>query len=401
MSKLNVGVIDYTSGVAIKSQAVNTQTGTTYTFVESDAGKLVSASNGSAVTFTIPPQSSVTWGSNAVLKVVNYGAGALTIDGGSGVTVTNTATPVAQYSSAAAIRTAEDAWTLVPFSGGLFSATGGAEVVTVSGFKYHVFTATGSFIASQEGFVQVLAVGGGAGGGSQTAGGGGGGGSIQSFQTIKVNSGVNAVTVGAGGAGGLQGVSTKGGQGGNSVFAGSTSLTALGGGGGASAGTGGGAASTGGSGGGGTYNNTSGAAGTGPNTFAGGNASNSPPCFGAGGGGGATAVGGNGSSTVGGNGGAGKTVTDFDTNLTAANFPTTLTGYPTKRFSAGGGGGSYAGTAGTGGTGGGANGSNSGTITPTTATSYGSGGGGGGRTGGTLGNGGAGHSGIVIVRYFN
>ena len=74
---------------------VNAQTGTTYTFVVADAEKLTTAATRQRSPCTIPPQSSVTWRDNTVLRVVNYGAGALTVAGGSGVTVTNTATTIA------------------------------------------------------------------------------------------------------------------------------------------------------------------------------------------------------------------------------------------------------------------------------------------------------------------
>ena len=92
----------------------NNQTGTSYTFVLADTGKVVTANNASAVTFTIPPQSSVTWTANTSLRVTNLGAGALSIAGGSGVTVTNSSATVAQYSSATVVRTGSDAWTVVP-----------------------------------------------------------------------------------------------------------------------------------------------------------------------------------------------------------------------------------------------------------------------------------------------
>ncbi len=92
----------------------NNQTGTSYTFVLADTGKVVTANNASAVTFTIPPQSSVTWTANTSLRVTNLGAGALSIAGGAGVTVTNSSATVAQYSSATVIRTGSDAWTVVP-----------------------------------------------------------------------------------------------------------------------------------------------------------------------------------------------------------------------------------------------------------------------------------------------
>lgn len=101
----------------------NNQTGTSYTFVLADTGKVVTANNASAVTFTIPPQSSVAWTADTTLTVRNLGAGVVTIAGGSGVTVTNTAQTVAQYGSVRIIRTASNAWTVVPASGGASSFT--------------------------------------------------------------------------------------------------------------------------------------------------------------------------------------------------------------------------------------------------------------------------------------
>jgi hypothetical protein len=141
----------------------NAQTGTTYTFVLADGNKLTTASNASAVTLTIPPQSSVAWPADAIIRVVNYGAGALTIAGGSGVTVTNTATTLAQFQSAAAIRTAENAWTLAPFGGGTSSASAltfnsstttvvpagckNARMVIVGGGRSGVSAASGTDVA--------------------------------------------------------------------------------------------------------------------------------------------------------------------------------------------------------------------------------------------------------------
>lgn len=105
----------FDSAVAIPTY--NNQTGTTYTFVLADAGKTVTSNNASAVTFTIPPQASVAWANNTTLTVRNLGAGVVTIAGGAGVTVTNTAQTVAQYGSVRIIRTASNAWTVVPASG--------------------------------------------------------------------------------------------------------------------------------------------------------------------------------------------------------------------------------------------------------------------------------------------
>lgn len=96
----------------------NAQTGTTYTFVLADVGKTVTASNASPQTYTIPPQASVTWLADTTLHVLNLGAGVVTFDGGAGVTVTNAVQTLTQYQSARLIRTASDAWTVTPDSGG-------------------------------------------------------------------------------------------------------------------------------------------------------------------------------------------------------------------------------------------------------------------------------------------
>lgn len=111
----------FDSAVAIPTY--NNQTGTTYTFVLTDAGKTVTSNNASAVTFTIPPQASVAWANNTTLTVRNLGAGVVTIAGGAGVTVTNTAQTVAQYGEVKLIRTASNAWTVVPASGGTSGLT--------------------------------------------------------------------------------------------------------------------------------------------------------------------------------------------------------------------------------------------------------------------------------------
>ena len=96
----------------------NAQTGTTYTFVLADVGKTVTASNASPQTYTIPPQSSVTWLAGTTLNVLNLGAGTVTFAAGAGVTVTNAVQTLTQYQSARLVRTASDAWTVTPDSGG-------------------------------------------------------------------------------------------------------------------------------------------------------------------------------------------------------------------------------------------------------------------------------------------
>lgn len=98
---------------------VNAQTGTTYTTVIGDNGKLVTQSNASAITTTIAPNSSVDYPIGAQITFAQYGVGQVTIQGGSGVTVVSTgataATPKlrAQYSTATAIQTSINNWLVV------------------------------------------------------------------------------------------------------------------------------------------------------------------------------------------------------------------------------------------------------------------------------------------------
>mgnify|MGYP003638853513 CR=1 FL=1 len=101
------------------SYAINAQTGTTYTSVLTDAGKIITTSNGSAITFTIPPNSSVAYPIGSSLTVISIGAGLTTFAQGSGVTIASTgATATApimriQHSSATAIKIGTDLWQVV------------------------------------------------------------------------------------------------------------------------------------------------------------------------------------------------------------------------------------------------------------------------------------------------
>jgi hypothetical protein len=64
----------------------NAQTGTTYTLVLSDIGKLVTASNAAAITVTIPPS---VFSSGQQINVQQIGAGQVTFSQGAGVTITS------------------------------------------------------------------------------------------------------------------------------------------------------------------------------------------------------------------------------------------------------------------------------------------------------------------------
>jgi hypothetical protein len=91
---------------------INVQTGTTYTFVLGDASALVRGTSASPQTYTLPPNSSVAFPTGTEISIMRYGAGTLTIAGGSGVTVrtTSTFTARAQYSIIGALKIAADEW---------------------------------------------------------------------------------------------------------------------------------------------------------------------------------------------------------------------------------------------------------------------------------------------------
>jgi hypothetical protein len=100
---------------------LNAQTGTTYTAVSSDQYQvLVTMSNASANAFKIPTNASVAFPVGTVITVMNIGAGACTVSAvTSGTTTvlsagaTAAAPTIAQYKSAACIKTGTDTWYVV------------------------------------------------------------------------------------------------------------------------------------------------------------------------------------------------------------------------------------------------------------------------------------------------
>jgi hypothetical protein len=100
---------------ALPPLVTNAQSGTTYTTVLSDAGKLVELNNASAITLTVPPSSSVAYNTGTQIQILQTGAGQVTVVGGSGVTVN--ATPGlklrAQWSTATLIYRGSNNWVLL------------------------------------------------------------------------------------------------------------------------------------------------------------------------------------------------------------------------------------------------------------------------------------------------
>lgn len=94
----------------------NAQTGTTYTLVAADLGKLVTTSNASAVTVTIPPS---VFAAGNIINLQSIGVGLTSLAQGSGVTITSTGATAsaptlrARYSACTIICTASNTFTVV------------------------------------------------------------------------------------------------------------------------------------------------------------------------------------------------------------------------------------------------------------------------------------------------
>ena len=101
--------------------SLNAQTGTTYTFVLADNGKLVTASNASAQTYSIPTNASVAYPIGTQINIIQIGAGQVTIQAVTSGTTTVASTGAtstapklrAQYSSATIIKANTDLWYVV------------------------------------------------------------------------------------------------------------------------------------------------------------------------------------------------------------------------------------------------------------------------------------------------
>lgn len=107
---------DLAAAATPKLLSFNAQTGTTYTLVGTDADKLVTTSNASAVTVTIPPS---IFSAGQQINVQSIGVGLTSFAAGAGVTITSTgataAAPVlrARYSACTIICTASNVFTVI------------------------------------------------------------------------------------------------------------------------------------------------------------------------------------------------------------------------------------------------------------------------------------------------
>ena len=96
--------------------AFNAQTGTTYTLVIADLGKMVTLSNASGITLTVPPS---VFAAGNQINIQQIGVGQVTLSQGAGVTITSTgATSTApklrkQYSAATILCTSSNNFTVL------------------------------------------------------------------------------------------------------------------------------------------------------------------------------------------------------------------------------------------------------------------------------------------------
>lgn len=101
--------------LAKERPSLNAQTGTTYTLAATDASKVVTATNASAITITVP---SGVFVAGDIITVINSGAGLVTF-AASGTTIVSTGATAAapsiraQYAAAQVICTASNTFTIV------------------------------------------------------------------------------------------------------------------------------------------------------------------------------------------------------------------------------------------------------------------------------------------------
>ena len=118
--------IDFTAGQVLTANecdalatamiAINAQTGTTYTAVLTDDGKLVTLDNASAITFTVPLNSSVAFGIGTQINLMQLGAGQVTISPTGGVTIRSSGSKLklyGQYAVGTLVKIATDTWVAV------------------------------------------------------------------------------------------------------------------------------------------------------------------------------------------------------------------------------------------------------------------------------------------------
>ena len=94
----------------------NAQTGTTYTLVAADLGKIVTLSNASGITLTVPPS---VFSTGNLINIQQIGVGQVTFAQGAGVTITSTGATASapkitsRYGAATIICTGSNTFTII------------------------------------------------------------------------------------------------------------------------------------------------------------------------------------------------------------------------------------------------------------------------------------------------
>ena len=107
VNSITEGVNDLAFGV------LNAQTGTTYTLALTDVAKVVTLTNGSAITLTVPLNSSVAFPIGTQILLYQGGAGNVTISPAAGVTIRSDGAKLklnAQYAVAGLLKLGTDEW---------------------------------------------------------------------------------------------------------------------------------------------------------------------------------------------------------------------------------------------------------------------------------------------------
>ncbi len=100
--------------LALQEPGVNAQTGTSYTLVLSDKGRVVTMDNGSANTLILPANSTAAFPVGTIINIVQVGSGVTSIAAPTGVTIngisTGTGAIVSRWQGVSLLKIATDAW---------------------------------------------------------------------------------------------------------------------------------------------------------------------------------------------------------------------------------------------------------------------------------------------------
>lgn len=116
LANVRTEIVTKDAMLAASEITTNAQTGTSYTLVLADKGKLVELNNAAAISLTIPTNASVAFPIGTKIDLLQTGAGQVTIAAGSGVTINSkdgNLNLTGQWSAATLVKRATDTWVLI------------------------------------------------------------------------------------------------------------------------------------------------------------------------------------------------------------------------------------------------------------------------------------------------